>query len=99
MKYSLDTNTCIRYLNRKSVAIRLKLPTIPANEIVVCSIVRGELAYGAEKSQSPAQSMAKQQRFLMPYGSLPYDDAAAAEFGKIRARLAAIGTPIGRYDI
>src|SRR5579862_4794221 len=99
MKYSLDTNTCIRYLNGRSAAIRHKLPTVPAEEIVVCSVVRGELAYGAAKSQMPEQSAAKQQRFLKPYASLPYDDAAAAAFGRIRAALEAVGTPIGPFDM
>ncbi len=51
MKYSLDTNTRIRYLNGRSAGIRRKLPTVPAHDIVVCSI----LAYGAAKSQSPAK--------------------------------------------
>lgn len=99
MKYSLDTNTCIRYLNGRSEAVRRKLPTVPAQEIIVCSIVRGELAYGAAKSQTPAQSAAKQQRFLAPYASLAYEDRAAAEFGRIRAALEALGTPIGPYDL
>jgi tRNA(fMet)-specific endonuclease VapC len=99
MKYSLDTNTCIRYLNGRSAAVRRKLPTVPAHDIVVCSVVRGELAYGAAKSQTPAESAAKQQRFLKPYATLPYDDAAAAMFGRIRAALESAGTPIGPYDM
>jgi len=99
MRYSLDTNTCIRYLNRRSDAIRNKLPTIPARDIVVCSVVRAELAYGAAKSQTPAASAAKQQRFLRPYATLPFDDAASHEYGRIRAALEAAGTPIGPYDL
>ena len=99
MKYSLDTNTCIRFLNGRSEGVRRKLPTVPTQDIIVCSIVRGELAYGAAKSQTPAKSAAKQQKFLKPYSTLPYDDAAAAEFGRIRASLEAAGTPIGPYDI
>ncbi len=99
MKYSLDTNACIRYLNGKAQAIRHKLPTVPAHDIIVCSIVRGELAYGAAKSQTPAKSAAKQQRFFKPYATLPYDDLAAAEFGRIRATLEVSGTPIGPYDM
>jgi tRNA(fMet)-specific endonuclease VapC len=87
MIYSLDTNVCIRYLNGRSALIRQKLPTVPAHEIIVCSVVRGELAYGAAKSQTPVASKAKHQRFLDPYGTLPFDDSAAAEFGCIRASL------------
>jgi len=99
MKYSLDTNTCIRYLNRRSDALRQKLPTIHAREIVVCSVVRGELAFGAAKSQTPEESAAKQIRFLEPYATLPYDDQAAGVYGRIRATLEKAGTPIGPYDM
>ena len=99
MKYSLDTNTCIRYLNGRSLAVRKKLETVPGHDIVVCSVVRGELAYGSAKSHTPEQSAAKQQKFLKPYVTLPYDDAAAAEFGRIRSKLEAAGTPIGPYDM
>lgn len=31
--------------------------------------------------------------------SAPFDDAAAVDVGHIRAELAAIGTPIGPYDL
>lgn len=99
MKYLLDTNACIRYLNGRSPAILRKLPTVPAQEIVVCSVVRGELAYGAAKSQTPEASAAKQQRFLKPYATLPFDDEAAKAFGRIRAALESIGKPIGPYDM
>jgi tRNA(fMet)-specific endonuclease VapC len=99
MRYSLDTNTCIRYINGRSLSIRQKLPTVPAREIVVCSVVRGELAYGAAKSHTPEVSTAKQARFLKPYATLPYDDVAAHEYGRIRAYLENAGTPIGPYDL
>jgi predicted nucleic acid-binding protein len=45
------------------VLVMQPLETEPLDDIVVCSIVRGELAYGAAKSQSPAKPAAKQQRF------------------------------------
>src|SRR5258707_13991711 len=54
---------------------------------------------GAAKSQTPEKSAAKQNRFLEPYATLPYDDPAAVRFGRIRADLEAVGTPIGPYDL
>lgn len=99
MKYALDTNTCIRYINGRSLAIRQKLPTVPAYDIVVCSVVRGELFYGSAKSQMPEQSTQKQARFLTPYATLPYDDRAAKEYARIRAYLEGLGIPIGPYDM
>jgi tRNA(fMet)-specific endonuclease VapC len=94
MRYSL-----YQYINGRSLAIRQKLPTVPARDIVICSVVRGELAYGATKSQTPEASTARQLRFLKPYDTLPYDDAAAQEYGRIRAYLENAGTPIGPYDL
>lgn len=99
MKYLLDTNMCIRYINGRSEAIRTKLPTIPASEIVVCSVVRAELEFGVAKSQTQEASAAKLQRFLKPYATLPFDDAAAKKFGQLRATLEKAGTPIGPYDM
>ena len=99
MRYSLDTNTCIRFINGRSLAIRQKLPTVPAQDIVICSVVRGELAYGAAKSHTPEASAARQVHFLKPYATLAYDDAAAQEYGRIRAYLENAGMPIGPYDL
>jgi len=98
MKYLLDTNTCIRYMNGRALALREKIPNILAQDIIVCSIVRAELAYGAGKSQTPEATEAKHARFLRPYASLSFDDAASQYYGKIRALLDKKGTPIGNND-
>jgi tRNA(fMet)-specific endonuclease VapC len=51
------------------------------------------------RSHNPSKTLAKQERFLKLFVSLPFDDAAASIFGRIRAELAASGTPIGPYDL
>ncbi|MCE7983040.1 MAG: type II toxin-antitoxin system VapC family toxin [Caldilinea sp. CFX5] len=99
MKYLLDTNACIRYISGRSLPLVEKLRTMPTDAIVVCSVVKAELFYGAMKSQTPELSLAKQLRFLNQFISLPFDDAAAQIFGEIRADLAKKGTPIGPYDL
>lgn len=55
MIYSLDTNTCIRYLNGRSKSLQRIIPTIPAEDIVVCSVVRGKLFYGAIRADLEKQ--------------------------------------------
>lgn len=47
----------------------------------------------------PEVSSDKQARFLRPYVTVPFDDVAALEYGRIRARLEQAGTPIGPYDM
>jgi tRNA(fMet)-specific endonuclease VapC len=87
VRYLLDTNVCIRYLNGRSVAIRERLRTTRVADIAVCSVVKAE------------QSLARQQQFLNLFVSLPFDDAAALIYGHIRADLAVSGTPIGPNDL
>lgn len=50
MKYLLDTNTCIRYMNGRSQSIVDHLHNHKRGEVVLCSIVKAELRYGAIKS-------------------------------------------------
>jgi tRNA(fMet)-specific endonuclease VapC len=99
MSYLLDTNTCIQYLNGRSPKVKQRLERTPAQEIVICSVVKAELFYGAMKSVNPARSLAKQKKFLNRFGSLPFDDQSAEIYGQIRAQLESQGTPIGPADL
>ena len=99
MKYLLDSNTCIRHLNRRSQPIIRRLSELSAADIAVCSVVKAELYYGAAKSNNPVQTLATQQEFLRQFVSLPFDDTAAEIYGRERARLEQLGTPIGPNDL
>lgn len=99
MTYLLDTNTCIRYINGRSPGVIRRLQALQPADVAVCAPVKAELFYGAARSVNPQRSLAAQQAFLRPYASLPFDDAAAQEYGRIRADLAARGTPIGPNDL
>lgn len=99
MRYLLDTNTCIRYLNGRSESIRQHIESTSPQDILICSIVKAELFYGSQKSHYPEKNLAKQQRFLNCFQSLPFDDGAAAVYGQIRAQLERSGTPIGPNDL
>jgi len=99
MRYLLDTNVCVMYLNGRSISVRDRLRSISIEEIVVCSLVKAELFYGAMRSNSPTQTLERQQGFLESFASLPFDDEAAIICGQIRAHLASAGTPIGAYDL
>ena len=99
MRYLLDTNVCVRYLNGDSLAIRRKLQTIDLADIAICSIVKLELFYGAMRSNNPNETWARTRRFIEVFVSLPFDDIAALIAGRIRAQLAILGTPIGSNDL
>jgi len=52
MIYLLDTNTCIGYINRRSVSIYQHIISLSPDEIYICDIVKFELYYGAYNSSS-----------------------------------------------
>ena len=99
MKYLLDTNPCIQYLNGTSDTLRRRLDTAEEGAVCVCSVVKAELFYGAKKSREPSRVLELQERFLARYASIPFDDGAACCYGTIRADLERAGTPIGANDL
>lgn len=99
MKYLLDTNVCIKFLGGKNPALLERFTAIPKNDKYLCSIVVGELYYGAYKSLRVDENMQHFEQFIARFHLLNYDLEAARHFGKIRAELARKGTPIGPYDL
>jgi tRNA(fMet)-specific endonuclease VapC len=98
--YLLDTNACVSYLKSSSRSpIAAKLATLDQTDVVLCSVVKAELHYGAEHSSDPPTNRQRVAQFFSLFRSLPFDDAAAEEYGRIRAALAAQGTPIGPNDL
>ena len=96
--FLLDTNICIGLL-KGHAALADRLRRLSPREVAVCSVVVGELLYGARKSQRVAENVVTLRRFLAPLRSLPFDDRAAEEYGSIRADLERSGTPIGSNDL
>lgn len=98
-KFLLDTNVCIRLLNKKHTDIEQHLRQYQPSEIALCSIVKAELLYGARHSQQVEANLQLLKQFFAPLASLSFDDRCAEEAGLIRADLAAQGNPIGPNDL
>lgn len=98
MNYLLDSNACIVFLNKRSDNLKQRLELCEPQQIVLCSVVKAELLYGAMKSQHPQASLNKVKNFCAHFQSLPFDDEAAEYYGKIRSELSTIGKPIGGND-
>ncbi len=99
MRYLLDTNVCVRFLNGESELLRQQFLRTDRQDIAVCSVVKAELFYGAMRSNDPTSAWARQRRFLEEFVSLPLDDFAALIAGRVHAQLANAGTPIGIHDL
>jgi tRNA(fMet)-specific endonuclease VapC len=100
LTYLLDTNACISHLrsNGKS-AISTRLLQCMPNDVVLCSIVKAELVYGAERSNNPLQNKEQIAKLFGVFASLPFDDRAAECYGHVRAKLASLGLTIGPNDL
>lgn len=99
MPYLLDTNTCIEYLRRKNSDVAARLAAIPPDHVRLCSVVKAELYHGAHRSQQAQANLIKVEDFLRPFLSIPFDDDAAREYGRLRADLERRGLVIGPNDL
>ena len=99
MRWLLDTNACIRHLNGRAPLLRDRIDASDPRSLVVCSVVKAELFFGAARSSDPERVLAGQLEFLAQFESLPFDDPAARAYGNIRGHLADLGTPIGPNDL
>jgi tRNA(fMet)-specific endonuclease VapC len=66
--YLLDTNVCVSYLRGKNSAqIEARLDAATPGDVALCSVVKAELLYGAERSQQPQQSHTQLQRLFTSF--------------------------------
>lgn len=99
MTHLLDTNAWIVYLKSPQTRIRERLEKLRPGDVALCSVVKAELWHGAEKYGHRAHRLELLQQTFAPYNSLPFDDAAAAEYGRLRHQLEAAGQVLGPNDL
>ena len=99
MTYMLDTNICIYAMKQKPEKVLQRFKQEINNGICISSITLAELEYGMKRSSDPAKNEQALLRFLAPLDVLPFESAAASEYGAIRAYLQQQGTPIGPLDM
>jgi tRNA(fMet)-specific endonuclease VapC len=98
--YLLDTNACIRILDtRQGLQVATRLAAVRPEDVALCTVVQAELYYGAERSTQRESNLRLLQEFFIRFASLPFDEPSARVYGRIRAELAARGTPIGPNDL
>lgn len=97
----LDTNIVVALLNEHPAALARLTETLARGTTVALSaIVHFELRYGAAKSARRTHNDARIATLLdSPIAVVPFDDAAAAQAGQIRADLERQGAPIGPFDV
>jgi tRNA(fMet)-specific endonuclease VapC len=99
MSVLLDTNICIAFLTGRDPKVTKRLTSLEREDVVLCSVVKAELIYGARASERVAANLQRLERFFAPLASLPFGDEAAESYGVIRAQLRREGRPIGGNDL
>ena len=100
MTHLLDTNTCIDHLRKGPASkVTTRLTAASPGSIALCSIVIAELVYGAYRSSNPTRALAEVHAFCSQFPSLPFDDLATDDYGRIRAQLTSQGNSIGPNDL
>ncbi len=95
-KYLIDTNIVIALFNGDpDISDWLRV----AGEVHLCTVVIGELYYGAYTSTKRKENLAKLEEFVISSSILEPDITTAREYGIIKSDLRKKGSPIPENDI
>jgi tRNA(fMet)-specific endonuclease VapC len=99
MIYMLDTNTCVFLMKGRPASVRQHLESLLGERVCLSSVVVSKLWFGVHNSRLKEKNKQALQHFLEPFEELPYGHAANEIYGRRRAALKIIGTPIGPLDM
>lgn len=91
----LDTDTASYIIRGTVPAIDQRLLRLDVRRVCISAVTRGELRFGTARLPN-ARRLA--ERFLSGLHALPWDEATADHYGKLRAALERKGAPIGNLD-
>jgi tRNA(fMet)-specific endonuclease VapC len=97
MRYLLDTNIIIASM-KGHVAVRERLENTPLSALILSPVVLGELEFGAEKSAHSGRNRARLAELAERLPLAMLDAETSRCYGRIRATLESLGTPIGAND-
>ncbi len=98
-RFMLDTNIASAIIRGAPEALRARLRATPLASACISSITDGELLYGLAKKPGATALREAAAALVRHVEVLPWDSAAAAAYGPLRADLEAKGTPIGNLDM
>jgi tRNA(fMet)-specific endonuclease VapC len=97
-RFLLDTNICVELLRGRAMRVFERLRRLCVDEVAISAITLAELQYGVAKSSQPARHAALLAQFCAPLAILPFSSEAAETYGRARAELERLGSPIGPLD-
>lgn len=86
LRYLLDTNICIHLLQGHPAGLIARLEDLERGEVAMSAIVLAELRTGIERRpETRDQNEAVLAELLEFIPALPFEDKAAASYGRLRA--------------
>jgi tRNA(fMet)-specific endonuclease VapC len=98
MKYLLDTNICVHFLNRNPVVFE-KLQQVSDEDIGVSIISIAELKFGAYNSKKIKNNLEKIKSFTNIVQTIRINDDVADKFGETKTYLRSHGFIFDDFDI
>ncbi len=95
-RFLLDTNIVIALFTADAVVLK---NIRDADEVLISSVVLGELYYGAKKSGRPEENVGRLDTFAAQNTILACDTETSLHYGTIKAGLRTIGRMIPENDI
>ncbi|HEY0795584.1 MAG TPA: type II toxin-antitoxin system VapC family toxin [Acidisarcina sp.] len=98
--YMLDTNTVSYIVKGRSAAARARLSGLQGVNVACISVItEGELLYGMARSGVAEHLRVSLERFLARLNVQPWNRAAAASYGTLRAKQESVGKTLGPLDM
>jgi tRNA(fMet)-specific endonuclease VapC len=98
MKYLLDANICVYFLNQERSVIE-EIKQIPDEDLAVSIITLAELEYGAFNSEKVESNLRRIEFLRQKITALNIDFEIVSEYGKIKSKLRRHGNLIDDFDI
>ncbi len=99
-RYLLDTGIASDYINRRhGVFERAREEVTRGNRLGIAIPVLAELLYGIELSETREKNLQRLQIALPSLTRWPFNEDAAAEYGRLAAELKRRGRPMQQIDI
>ena len=99
MKWMLDTNICIDIIKQRPRSVLDRFKHHQVGDIGISVVTLAELEYGVSASSRPTKNGVALEQFVSPLEIAPFDRAATAAYGKLRAALEKKGQMIGSMDL
>jgi tRNA(fMet)-specific endonuclease VapC len=96
--FLLDTNILV-YAFKDQGGCRERINRATPQSLAISSITIFEIEFGLTKSNNPSHLREFLQKLRQRSQLLGLDEPSAAHAGRLRAHLAALGQPIGPYDL